>query len=189
MTIDFEKSRQLLQEFKFNELFIQQLGWSFPPTDKTIIMEVDGEIYHRRQVAEMSGAIAFEVIAADGNIPNATKREAVYQKIAELVRENVLIFIDGNRTQCVWYWVKRDGNKLYPRNHVYSKQEPCDLLLSKVSALKIDIEELDSLSVIDVAQRLQTGLDVERVTKKFYEEFKQQHWEFLTVINQFVLKI
>ena len=45
------------------------------------------------------------------------------------------------------------------------------------------MEELESLSVIDVAQRLQAGLDVERVTKKFFEEFKQQHVEFLKVIG------
>jgi hypothetical protein len=79
--------------------------------------------------------------------------------------------------------VKREGTKLYPRDHVYVKREPCDLLLSKVTALKVDLEELEKLSVIDVAQKLQAGLDVERVTKKFFEEFKQQHVEFLSVIR------
>jgi hypothetical protein len=37
--------------------------------------------------------------------------------------------------------------------------------------------------VIDVAQRLQAGWDVERVTKKFFEEFKTLHVEFLGAIG------
>ncbi|WP_207087794.1 Eco57I restriction-modification methylase domain-containing protein, partial [Phormidium pseudopriestleyi] len=129
------------------------------------------------------GVGVFEVSAEDGEIPNGTKRLAIYKEIADLVRENLLIFIDKNRTQCVWYWVKREGTKLYPRDHVYVKSEPCDLLLSKVSALYVSLDELESLSVIDVAQRLQAGLDIERVTKKFFEDFKQQHIEFLGAIR------
>ncbi|MCT7979637.1 ATP-binding protein [Laspinema olomoucense] len=183
MTIDFQKARPLLQEFQFSDLFVQQLGWSYPAADKSVRMEVEGQVYSRSPVAELSGVGVFEVLAENGEIPNATARMAIYKEIAELVRENMLIFVGKNRTQCVWYWVKRDGNKLYPRDHVYVKREPCDLLLSKISALYVSLEELESLSVIDVAQRLQAGLDVERITKKFFEDFKQQHLEFLSAIR------
>ncbi|MCT7968709.1 hypothetical protein NG799_20590 [Laspinema sp. D1] len=183
MTIDFQKARPLLQEFQFSDLFVQQLGWSYPSADKSVRMEVEGEVYSRSPVAELSGVGVFEVSAADGEIPNATARMAIYKEIAELVRENLLIFVGKNRTQCVWYWVKRDGTKLYPRDHVYVKREPCDLLLSKISALYVSLDELESLTVIEVAQRLQAGLDVERITKKFFEDFKQQHLEFLSAIR------
>lgn len=185
MTIDFHQTRELLQEFQFNDLFVQQMGWSFPPTEKAVLMEIDSQIYHRQMIAELSGVVVFEITAADGQIPNATTREAIYKEIAELVRENLLIFLDGNRTQSLWYWVKREGTKIYPRDHVCIKREPCDLLLSKISALKVDLAELEAgaPSVIDIAQRLQTGFDVERVTKRFFEDFKQQHVEFLKVIR------
>ncbi len=184
MTIDFQESRQFLEQFQFTDLFIQQLGWSFPPTQKAVRIEMDGEIYYRQMIAELSGVVVFEVTAQSGLIPNATTREAIYKEIAGLALENLVIFIDEQRTQCLWYWVKREGAKLYPRDHVYVKREPCDLLLSKISALKVDIAELeDAVPVIDIAQRLQTGFDVERVTKKFFEEFKQQHAEFLGLIQ------
>jgi hypothetical protein len=185
MTIDFQQTRELLQEFQFNDLFIQQMGWSFPPTEKAVLMEIDGQIYYRQMIAELSGVVVFEITAADGQIPNATTRQAIYKEIAELVRENLLIFLDGNRTQSLWYWVKREGTKIYPRDHVSIKREPCDLLLSKISALEVDLTELEAgaPSVIDIAQRLQTGFDVERVTKRFFEDFKQQHVEFLKVIR------
>ncbi|MFB2982629.1 hypothetical protein [Microseira sp. BLCC-F43] len=75
--------------------------------------------------------------------------------------------------------MKREGTKIYPRDHVYVKREPWDLLLSKISALKVDIEELEAVGVIDIVQRLQSGFDVERVNKKFFEEFKLQHTALL----------
>jgi hypothetical protein len=142
-------------------------------------MTINGENYTRRKIAELLGVVVFEITAKSGQIPNAKNREDIYREIAQFHLENLLIFIDDNRTQSVWYWVKREGTKIYPRDHVYTKMAPCDLLLSKISALKVDMEELETISTIDVAKRLQRGLDVERVTKKFFEEFKLQHTALL----------
>ncbi|MBW4619535.1 MAG: putative DNA binding domain-containing protein [Cyanosarcina radialis HA8281-LM2] len=179
MTINFQQSRKFLQDFKFNDLFVQQLGWSFPSTEKAITIALDNATYSSQAIAQLSGVVVFEITSADGQIPNATARKSIYTKIAELVRENLLIFIDGDRTRSLWYWVKQEGTKIYPRDHAYVKQEPCDLLLSKISALQVDLEELETISVIDIADRLQRGFDVERVTKRFFEEYKLQHTALL----------
>ncbi|MEG4839722.1 Eco57I restriction-modification methylase domain-containing protein [Microcoleus sp. B9-D4] len=178
-----KESRELLQDFEFNKLFVQKLGWDNPSSHKTVPLEIDGETYSRKAISQLNKVVVYEITSASGNIPNSAERLTIYREIVQISAENLLIFIDKNRTKCLWYWVKREGTKLYPRDHVYVKREPCDLLLSKVTALKVDLEELETLSVIDVAQRLQAGLDVERVTKKFFEEFKQQHVEFLSVIR------
>jgi Alw26I/Eco31I/Esp3I family type II restriction m6 adenine DNA methyltransferase len=183
MTLNFAQSRQFLQDFQFRDLFIQQLGWSYPSRDKIVPIALEGETYSCKSISELLGVSVFEVTAAKGEIPNATTRLAIYKQIAEFAHENLLIFIDQERTQSVWYWVKREDSKIYPHDHVYVKREPCDLLLTKVIALYVDIDELESLSVIDVAQRLQAGWDVERVTKKFFEEFKTLHLEFLGAIG------
>lgn len=183
MTLNFAQSRQFLQDFQFRDLFIQQLGWSYPSRDQIVPIALEGETYFSKSISELLGVSVFEVTAAKGDIPNATTRLAIYKQITELAHENLLIFLDQARTQSVWYWVKREGSKIYPRDHVYVKREPCDLLLTKVIALYVDIDELDSLSVIDVAQRLQAGWDVERVTKKFFEEFKELHVDFLGAIS------
>ncbi|MBD1814806.1 hypothetical protein NDA07_12705 [Microcoleus vaginatus DQ-U2] len=183
MPLTLKESREFLQDFEFNKLFVQKLGWDNPSSHKTVSLEIEGETYSRKAIAQLNGVVVYEIIADSGNIPNSAERLTIYREIVQISAENLLIFIDENRTKCLWYWVKREGTKLYPRDHVYVKREPCDLLLSKVTALKVDLEELETLSVIDVAQRLQAGLDVERVTKKFFEEFKQQHVEFLSVIR------
>jgi len=183
MSPTLKESRELLQDFEFNKLFVQKLGWDNPSSHKTVPVEIEGETYSLKPIAQLNGVVVYEIIADSGNIPNSAERLTIYREIVQISAENLLIFIDKNRTKCLWYWVKREGTKLYPRDRVYVKREPCDLLLSKVTALKVDLEELETLSVIDVAQRFQAGLDVERVTKKFFEEFKQQHVEFLSVIR------
>ncbi|MEG4533461.1 Eco57I restriction-modification methylase domain-containing protein [Microcoleus sp. D2_18a_D3] len=178
-----KESRELLQDFEFNKLFVQKLGWDNPSSPKTVPLEIEGETYSRKAISQLNGVVVYEIIADSGNIPNSAQRLTIYREIVHISAENILIFIDKNRTKCLWYWVKREGTKLYPRDHVYVKREPCDLLLSKVTALKVDLEELEKLSVTGVVERLQAGLDVEQVTKKFFEEFKQQHVEFLSVIR------
>lgn len=36
MSIDFQQSREFLQEFQFNDLFVYQLGWNNPESQKII---------------------------------------------------------------------------------------------------------------------------------------------------------
>lgn len=185
MPLNFQQSRQYLQDFNFGELFIEVLGWSRPTSQKTVVMEEAGETFERRMVAELSGVTVFEITAANGQIPNAKIRAQLHKEISELTLENLLIFVDRDRTRSLWYWVKREGTKRYPREHIYVKGQPGDLFLGKISALVVDFAELedDLPSVVDVAQKLQRGLDVERVTKKFFDDFKKNLAEFMPQIQ------
>jgi len=61
------------------------MGWSFPPTEKAVLMEIESQTYHRQMIAELSGGGCFEITAADGQIPNDATRQAIYKEIAELV--------------------------------------------------------------------------------------------------------
>lgn len=111
----------------------------------------------------------------------------IYKEIAPLHHENLLIFLDRDRTQSLWYWVKQDGTKSYPREHLYAKGQPGDLSLGKLEAMVFDISDFDqegnAPGVLAVANRLKNALDVERVTKKFYEEFKDERQHFLDNIS------
>jgi hypothetical protein len=178
--------KDCLGRFDFQSLFVEELGWSQPSSARPAKLEAAGEEFSRRQIAELGGVSVFEVTAGSGTIPPAKTRAAVHKEIAGLHHENLLIFIDGSRTQSLWYWVKREDGKSYPRDHYFEIHQPGDLFLSKLSALVFDIGELDptgSVSVVEVAKRLREALDIERVTKKFYEEFRAQHIVFLDLIH------
>ncbi|AKG21364.1 Eco57I restriction-modification methylase domain-containing protein [Calothrix sp. 336/3] len=185
MALNFQRTRDLLRDFKFEDLFIEELGWSQSTRRKSIPLEVEEKTYEYKCIAEVSGVAVFEVIGTDGIIPGVKIRAAIHQEIAKLKAENLLIFIDETRTRSLWYWVKRDGNKTFIRDHVYVKGQPGDLFLSKLASLVIDITEYedDSLSVVQIAQRLQKAFDVERVTKQFYKDFQEEHKRFLGYVK------
>lgn len=166
MALDFKRTRDLLYDFNFKELFIDVLGWSQPSTKKAISLEIEDKTYPYKSIAEASGVVVFEVTAEDGKIPETKQRSAIHKEITERIAENLLIFVDKERTRSLWYWVKREGTKRYFRDHLYVKGQPGDLFLGKLGSLVIDIADLEDSepSVVEIAQKLQSGFDVERVT-------------------------
>ncbi len=127
-----------------------------------------------------------EVEAEHGTIPDAKSRAAVHKEIAKLHHENLLIFVDRQRTQSLWYWVKRQDGKLFARDHLFFKGQPGDLFLGKLAQIVFDLADFDAegnVGIVEVARRLQSALDVEKVTKKFFREFQEQHVNFLELIR------
>ncbi|NER78892.1 MAG: ATP-binding protein [Leptolyngbya sp. SIO1D8] len=182
----FKPVKDRLYEFDFHRLFIEVLGWNQPSNDRAESVTVEEVTYERRRIAEMSAVPVFEVTAPDGEIPKGEERAKIYKAITESFAENLLIFINGDRTRSLWYWAKREGAKFYPRTDSYIKGQPVDLLLSKIGGLKIALDELGpdgELPVVEVADRLQKSLDVEKVTKKFYQAFQLEHQEFLGYVQ------
>ncbi|MDP1605501.1 MAG: hypothetical protein Q8L93_02470, partial [Rhodocyclaceae bacterium] len=121
-------------------------------------------------------------------LPDRKTRDAIHKRVSELAHENLIIFIDraDETTQSLWLWVKRDGAKRYPREHLYVKGQPGDLFVSKISGIVVDINELDERGTFPLAQlsrRMKAALDVERVTKKFFREFETAHLDFLGLIQ------
>jgi hypothetical protein len=186
MSIDTSRVRQHLNSFDFRNLFVEELGWSRPLERQKASIEVGGNTFERAQIAQLSGVVVFELSAQDGAIPDAKTRRSIHTEISKSYHENLLIFVDRERTQSLWYWVKRESGKSYPREHLYMRGQPIDLLLSKINAMVFDVSEFDEMGnvpVVEVANRLKKALDVERVTKKFYKEFQEQHLTFLELIK------
>ena len=185
MNLDFERTRDYLDNFQFQDVFIEELGWEQPSNTKQNSLNIDDKIYYYQRIAEAAKVAIFEVTSETGEIPEGKIRQAIHQEIEQRVAENLLIFLDADKTRSLWYWVKRNGNKRFVREHLYVKGQPGNLFLSKLGSLVIDIIEFEteSIYVVEIAQKLQRGFDVERVTKKFYQEFQNQHSDFLKFIQ------
>lgn len=186
MPIHPARVKECLGSFDFERLFVEQLGWAQSSSAKPAVFSVGGEEFSRRQIARLGGIEVLEVTASTGTIPAAKVRAAIHKEIAGAHYENLLIFINAGRNESLWYWVKRDEGKSYPREHYFEIHQPGDLFLSKLSALVFDVGELDptgDVSVVEVAKRLREALDIERVTKKFYDEFQAQHLAFVELIR------
>jgi len=183
--LNIKLTRDYLQDLDYRALF-NELGWDRPQNTKRVDVSLPHFSYQRTEIAQLSGVAILEIEMPDGKIPVEGTRKAIHTDVSLLHQENLLIFVDRERTQSFWYWVKREDNKSYPRTHLYVKGQPGDLSLSKLESMVFDAGEFDvegKVPVLDVARKLQDALDVERVTKRFYEEFKDEHARFLDTIK------
>ena len=190
MAMNRARVRQLLGDFDFKSLFIQEMGWNSVPNSGPLPISDTG--YMRRSIAEMSGVTVLEVFPTtpDGTLPDRDTSDKIHRQIEKLSFENVLIFLDDDRdrdrSQSMMYWVKREDGKRRPRRHHYFKGQPGDLFMSKIDGMVIDMDDLrpdGTLPISAVTSRLASALDIERVTKKFYNEFSGLRLEFVDLIE------
>jgi type I restriction-modification system DNA methylase subunit len=183
MSLNFSRTRDLLSNFQFGELFIEELGWSHPRGKKSLPVTIENQEYSCQRIAEVSGVVVLEVSRED--IPDSQTRQEIQRQVTERIAENLLIFVDSKRTRSLWYWVKREGSKSQIRDHLYIKGQPGDLFLSKLAELVLDITDFEEgePSVVEIAKLLQKGFDIEKITKKFYQEFQREHLQFLPFIQ------
>jgi hypothetical protein len=186
MPLNLNNARKYLADFEFSKLFIEELGWSQPSSRQPLSITWKDRSFIRRQVAQLSGVVVFEVTSEADSIPDAKTRTALHKEISSHHHENLLIFVGDRRTQSLWYWVRRKNGKVFPRDHIYVRGQPGDLFLSKLNSIFFDIKEFDEsgkIPLVEVTDRLREALDVERVTKRFYTEFQDQHLAFLELIE------
>jgi len=160
MAIEMSRVRQALQAFDLHALFVQELGWNHPRNAQPIQWNSHDVPVRRREIANLAGVVVFEVTIDDGTIPDEALRRVIANDVAQLHLENLLIFVNQERTSSLWYWVKREAGKTFPRQHTFVLGQPGDLLISKLSAMFVDISELDAngnIPLVEVAKRRPSG--------------------------------
>lgn len=186
MNVDIQRVRRCLKDFDFKRLFIEELNWSIC-SNNPIDLNIKGSAYRCTPFAEMGGMVVFTATSQDGTVPPYDVRKSIEREIRKQVHEHILIFIDDGKSRSVWQWVKHDqGKPAAFRDHEFTCSQPGDSLLQKLNGIAFNISELDengSVSVIKVAQRVAASFDVEKVTKRFYEEFKKEHDAFCKLLK------
>ncbi len=188
MPLNRARARDLLAQFDFQRLFIEEAGWNSAP--QTPAMPIGDTGYMRRLIAEMSGVAILEITpsAPSGELPDAKTCDAIHRQIEQVAHEHALIFVDDDRQRAksMLSWVKREEGKRRPRRHYYYRGQPGDNFMSKIDGMVIEMDELredGSLPISEMTARLASALDIERVTKKFYSEFKSLRMEFIALIE------
>lgn len=182
MNIDLSSARRRLQDFDFRNLFVQELNWSHC-TSRPLDLIVDGKTVSLTPLAEMSGMVVYQAELADSDdIPSSTFRRKLENQVKQITHEHIVIFVDSEKQRSVWQWIKRGGGQqTATREYTYNRGQPGDLLLQKLNGIALDIEDFDSegrIAVVKVLERVAGAFDVERVTKRFYDEFKRERDAF-----------
>src|SRR5215210_4927631 len=140
-TLDLENTQRLLKEFKFTELFTQELGWDrlrLQPRSLT----VDGTSCTLAPVAEKRGFQVFECLSSDG-IPSRAVRTKIDREVTKLAYEHLIVFVDSERTTQIWRWEQREeGQPRIAREESFiPAQQGGRRMAHKLSQLLISLQE------------------------------------------------
>ena len=183
MAADIQTLRPYLHDFDLTGLMVEGLGWNHHQ-GAPITVIADDESYDLRTVAEKANFAAYRCSPKpDGNIPPQSARRQIENQVAKTNYEHLIIFVDDKETQQVWQWVKREsGRPPAVRELRYDKGQTGTALLQRLRGIEFTLEEEGNLGIIDVTERLQQSLDVERVTNRFYKRFRDE----LTAFQKFI---
>lgn len=180
MTIDWARASVQLKAFNFPNLFIEELGWDRPSSRQDEIVEWNTERFTLTPIAEKRGVRIFHCT----DIPDRNARQRIDRVITKRAYEHLIIFTDAARTQQIWQWVAREkGKPAAFREHAWVAGSSPDALIQKLDHIAFTLDEEASLTLTGTTLRMRDAFDVEKITKRFYEAFKQQHEQFLGFIE------
>ena len=183
-TINKQRFTQLIKSASFKELF-NELGWD--NLSLSVPVTLDDDKFTLNAVAEKRGFVIFVCSPdATGKIPLSSTRKKIDQRITKLYYEHLIIYTDKDNFQQIWQLVLRESDKpIVVRETPYFQSQHPELLFQKLSGLFISLDDEDKITIADVRSnvREQFNTNAEKVTKKFYVDFKTQHTAFLKFIE------
>jgi len=183
MPLDPARARQRLNEFNLKALFVEELGWDHHAASHQVT--VDGRSYQLNAVAHKRGFAAFTCEPGpDGRIPDYATRRKVDRQVTKIAHEHLVIFVNADKTTQIWQWLKKEPGKPFAcRERAYYRGQPGDAVIQPLQLLTFSIEEEAGLALPDVTIRVRAALDLEKVTRRFYDRFKDEHAAFLKFLK------
>jgi len=183
MSLDLTRVRTLLTAGNFRALFLEELGWE--RHDARLTVPLEGQPWHLQACAHKRGMVAYLCPAPAGvGLPDYAVRRTIEHQVARSVHEHLIVFTDATQTTQVWQWVRRESGKPTAcREHHFHSHQTGEALAQKLEAIAFTLDEEETLTLPDVTRRARKGFDVERVTKRFYDQFKKEHAAFLKFIT------
>ena len=184
MTHDISRCRTYLENFDFVPLFVEELGWDHHRSDVSV--DVGNNGFALSAIAEKRGVQVFECRSgSDTPIPDYNLRKRIEKQLAKHAYEHLIIFTNGSKTTQIWQWVARvPGQPDAYREIAYRPLEQTgDLLLQKLMVIRFTLDEEESIDIAGATHRLKDAFDRDKVTKKFFAQFKKEHAVFLDFIK------
>ena len=147
---------------------------------------IDNITYTFFRISHKRDFYLFRCQASDGKLPAANIRHKLETWLGKRNREHITIYTDATQVDQVWVWVLREpGLPIRRFSHKYSQGQSGESLIQKLEQIEIALEEEDDVTLVDVTSRVRAAFNVERATKKFYDQFKSERSAF----EKFVLGI
>jgi hypothetical protein len=162
---------------------MNELGWDNDNGNLHVI--VKDKSYSFTSVAQKRGFKVYHYHCPQGEVfPDYSTRRSIDNEVTKNVREHIIIYTDTKNTHQIWQWVKRQPNgPSASREYHYYIHQSGELLYQKLMGIYIPLENEEELTLPGMIFQLQAAFDVERVTRRFYTQFKSEHDKFMKFIK------
>ena len=166
-----------LTKFQFQKLFVEDLGWDNPIDPASGRIEMSPAAASYSKIAEIGGVpvLKFDRTAFDRFFKGNSKK--FHQAVKKHYNKHLLLFSDEERFFTLSY-LSKEGQV---RSHDWFKGQSGDYFISKLTAVHFGIE--DEPKIAKIVENLENAFDTEKVTKRFFEDFKSNHSHFLNYIS------
>ena len=184
--IQRQEISRYLEAFDFSGLFSDPaIGWDWPDSRSHLRIPFEGVFLSLDVVAEKRGVKVIVVPPrSDGSLWPSDARKALDRVVTPMAQEHLLIFVDQAKHQQVWLWTSRlKGKPTRYRELHWERGRSNELLLQRIASIAFTLDEEEALDISGVVRRLHDSLDRDKLTKKFYDEFKKQKDRFQSFIS------
>ncbi|MGE3344316.1 MAG: DNA methyltransferase [Vicinamibacterales bacterium] len=178
MKLNAAAVRACLRAFDFDKLFREHLGWD--KHQASLAVTADGQTFNLSAVAQKRGFVAYLC----GVLPDRHVRLKIDRQVTKSSKEHFVIYCDQASGHQVWHWVRREAGKpAASRDHRFEASQSGDRLIQRLEQIAVNLDEEDSFTLVDATAGARAAFDVDRVTKRFYDQFKTEHETFLKFIK------
>ena len=152
------------------------LGWEHPRGPTSGNIKINGRSIPYSVIAEISSVPVLKFDQDILEFTNNSERKKFHAKIKNRYNKHIALF--SNEKSFSLSYFSRDEQV---RTHDYFKGQSGDYFISKLAGIHFEIE--DKPKIAEIGSRLEKTFDTKEVTKKFFENFKSNHNNFLQYIN------
>ena len=183
MSFSAQAIKSFLKKGEIRKLFIEGLGWDGGKSTKDC--KVGHDTNSLKEVAVKAGFKVWLCEMPGQKLPTREETKAVHRQLVKESYEHIIIFASKDSKSQAWLWVRREANKpISYKHHLFNISQDGESLTQKLRALYIAFEEEEAgVDIVDVTTRAKKAFDVEKVTKKFYQEFDKHRKVFLGFIE------
>lgn len=178
------KFSKYVKEFDFKGLFID-LGWD--NYSGKIPITVDEFCFEIKGIVEKRGFVIALCPASDnGEIPLSKTRKKIEHNFRKSHQEHLIVYADKAKTKQIWQFVVQEPDKPKKTREIqFSIDQDSEILFQRARGLLFTLDEEENITLVDVVVRFKDNFtkNTEKVTKKFYTEFKKRHTAFLGFIS------
>ncbi|MBC6414885.1 MAG: hypothetical protein GDA46_00595 [Bdellovibrionales bacterium] len=176
--MDIGRLREHIQIFQFNEMF-EVLGWNKPIGLRENEFKINGDSIPYSVIAEINSVpvLKFSHRSYLEKFKSISERKKIHKKIKVKINKHLALFSDEENFFSLSYLSKNENL----RSHSYFKGQSGDYFISKLAGIHFGIE--DEPKIVEIANQLEKTFNTKEVTKRFFDHFKTNHYNFLKYIE------